>query len=412
MVKKMKKNRRDEGITLVALVVTIVVLLMLAAVSINMILGSNGIINKSKEAREKYAESSQNDLIGMNNLTDEIEKTLMPLNDETSPYLPDSTFKIVEGSISTGLVIEDGNGNQYVWVVVPRSLYNNTNYNSNNDKPKISLNRKKRMWNRYRNYIAGLAVLVVAVIIVAIVLKSCSNKNSDRQDDTKVTTSPVQQESTAPVIQESKEPAENVTGQTTAAASGRTLSVSGTPETVDYTSSSAYSKAVFIGDFVVSGISQFGFLPDAQVIASNSMTSDKLTGYLDSIVSQSPDSVYIMVGINDLNYGSRSVDDIYKYEQEFIEAVKSAVPAADVYVLSVLPVSQRFESSSKVKQANIDSLNNKFSENAASLGITYIDVASVYKDGSGYFGSSYTDSGYNLKSGYYAFLLNGIAGVK
>ena len=61
---------------------------------------------------------------------------------------------------------------------------------------------------------------------------------------------------------------------------------------------------------------------------------------------------------------------------------------------------------------NIDSLNSKFSENAASLGITYIDVASVYKDGSGYFGSSYTDSGYNLKSGYYAFLLNGIAGVK
>ncbi|MFQ8902826.1 MAG: hypothetical protein ACLR7D_14140 [Lachnospira eligens] len=89
-----------------------------------------------------------------------------------------------------------------------------------------------------------------------------------------------------------------------------------------------------------------------------------------------------------------------------------AVPTANVYVLSVLPVSQRFESSSKVKQANIDSLNSKFSENAASLGITYIDVASVYKDGSGYFGSSYTDSGYNLKSGYYAFLLNGIAGVK
>lgn len=255
-------------------------------------------------------------------------------------------------------------------------------------------------------------MVVVAVIIFAIVLKSCSNKNSGRQDDTKATTPSVQQESTAPVIQESKESTENVTEQTKAAAAGRALSVSGTPETMDYTSSSAYSKAVFIGDFVVSGISQFGFLPDAQVIASNSMTSDKLTGYLDSIVSQSPDSVYIMVGINDLNYGSRSVDDIYKYEKEFIEAVKSAVPAADVYVLSVLPVSQRFESSSKVKQANIDSLNNKFSENAASLGITYIDVASVYKDGSGYFGSSYTDSGYNLKSGYYAFLLNGIAGVK
>ena len=285
-------------------------------------------------------------------------------------------------------------------------------YNSNNDKPKISLNRKKRMWNRYRNYIVGLAVLVVAVIIFAVVLKSCSGKNSDKKDDNKATTSAVQQESTAQVTQESKDSTENVTQQTTVAATGRVLSVSGTPKAEDYTSSSAYSKSVFIGDFVVSGISQFGFLPDAQVISSNSMTSDKLTGYLDSIVSQSPDSVYIMVGINDLNYGSRSVDDIYKYEKEFIEAVKSAVPTANVYVLSVLPISQKFESSSKVKQANIDSLNSKFSENAASLGITYIDVASAYKDGSGYLGSSYTDSGYNLKSGYYAFMLNGIAGVK
>ena len=89
-------------------------------------------------------------------------------------------------------------------------------YNSNNDKPKISLNRKKRMWNRYRNYIAGLAVVVVAVIIFAIVLKNCSNKNSGRQDDTKATTPSVQQESTAPVIQESKESTENVTEQTTA----------------------------------------------------------------------------------------------------------------------------------------------------------------------------------------------------
>ena len=84
------------------------------------------------------------------------------------------------------------------------------------------------------------------------------------RDDTKATTPSVQQESTAPVIQESKESTENVTEQTKAAAAGRALSVSGTPETVDYTSSSAYSKAVFIGDFVVSGISQFGFLPDAQ----------------------------------------------------------------------------------------------------------------------------------------------------
>ena len=134
-------------------------------------------------------------------------------------------------------------------------------------------------------------------------------------------------------------------------------------------SSDHYKNAMFIGDFVISGISGFGFASESQVIASNSMTSDKLSEYMDQFVAGSPDSVYIMVGINDLNYGSRSVDDIYNYEKTFIEELKSKLPDTEVYVLSVLPISKRFESSSKVKQTNIDALNSKFSDNAASLGM-------------------------------------------
>ena len=57
----MKKNK---GITLVALVVTIVVLLILAGVSINLVLGNNGIIAKAQEAKTKQAEASENDLEG------------------------------------------------------------------------------------------------------------------------------------------------------------------------------------------------------------------------------------------------------------------------------------------------------------------------------------------------------------
>ena len=69
----MKKNK---GITLVALVVTIVVLLILAGVSINLVLGNNGIIAKAKEAKTKSAEASQNDLKGMNALTEEMNNAL------------------------------------------------------------------------------------------------------------------------------------------------------------------------------------------------------------------------------------------------------------------------------------------------------------------------------------------------
>ena len=41
---KQQKEKFNQGITLVALVVTIVVLLILAGVSLNLVLGENGII--------------------------------------------------------------------------------------------------------------------------------------------------------------------------------------------------------------------------------------------------------------------------------------------------------------------------------------------------------------------------------
>lgn len=45
------KTKDTRGITLVALVITIVVLLILVGISINLVLGDNGIITKAQEAR-------------------------------------------------------------------------------------------------------------------------------------------------------------------------------------------------------------------------------------------------------------------------------------------------------------------------------------------------------------------------
>ena len=47
--------KKEKGITLVALVVTIVVLLILAGVSISLILDNQGVINQSKKATTRYS---------------------------------------------------------------------------------------------------------------------------------------------------------------------------------------------------------------------------------------------------------------------------------------------------------------------------------------------------------------------
>ena len=121
--------KNNKGITLVALVVTIVVLLILAGVSINLVLGNNGIIAKAKEAQRKSAEGSQNDLIGMNELAQQLEEKINgstgnggKTEPETVPYLPSDDFHYdTSTSVDTGLVIKDGSGNEYVWIVVPRT---------------------------------------------------------------------------------------------------------------------------------------------------------------------------------------------------------------------------------------------------------------------------------------------------
>ena len=93
---KMKtKNKRNyleqSGITLIALVVTIVVLLILAGVSINAIFGQDGIIQKAKDAQNKMDQATQNDLDSINGLNEWIDGKINGTTGEeskpvTNPY--------------------------------------------------------------------------------------------------------------------------------------------------------------------------------------------------------------------------------------------------------------------------------------------------------------------------------------
>ena len=72
--KSARRNHSNQtGITLIALVVTIVVLLILAGVSINAVFGQDGIIQKAKDSQNKMDEATQNDLDSINELNNWID---------------------------------------------------------------------------------------------------------------------------------------------------------------------------------------------------------------------------------------------------------------------------------------------------------------------------------------------------
>ena len=53
----MKKTKENKGITLVALVITIIILLLLAGIAIATLGGENGIFSKVKQSKSKHIES-------------------------------------------------------------------------------------------------------------------------------------------------------------------------------------------------------------------------------------------------------------------------------------------------------------------------------------------------------------------
>ncbi len=74
MKTKNKRNYlKEKGITLIALVVTIVVLLILAGVSVNALFGNSGIIEKAKEAQNAMDKAAENDQKQIGELTDWID---------------------------------------------------------------------------------------------------------------------------------------------------------------------------------------------------------------------------------------------------------------------------------------------------------------------------------------------------
>lgn len=59
--------KNQKGVTLVALVITIIVLLILAAVSFTMIVGNNGILNRARQASNDTTAASQNETEAITN---------------------------------------------------------------------------------------------------------------------------------------------------------------------------------------------------------------------------------------------------------------------------------------------------------------------------------------------------------
>lgn len=100
--------KKERGITLVALVVTIVVLLILASVSISMVLGNNGIVTKAKETQAAQDKAYAEDVIesGLKAVQIEVLSNTLPTSKTANvayvvEKIADPAFKVKADSTDT-----------------------------------------------------------------------------------------------------------------------------------------------------------------------------------------------------------------------------------------------------------------------------------------------------------------------
>ena len=122
--------KKQTGITLIALVITIIVLLILAGVSIAMLTGNNGILTQAKLAKENTQTAKEQEEKGLDKINSYInEKTIKDnytdINGDKATVPEGFTVDEKENIISKGLVVHgpdkvnDDKGSEFVWVPVP-----------------------------------------------------------------------------------------------------------------------------------------------------------------------------------------------------------------------------------------------------------------------------------------------------
>ena len=149
-------NKNERGITLLSLIITVVIMIILAAVTINVTLGDGGIIDQAKTAAEKTQQAAQSEQEQLASLEQELANILAEDSEITPPEpsepeigdikpstpeevdIFDNTTKVIDDSgdevwipggfgldeetatdADDGIVITDAKGNEFVWIPVP-----------------------------------------------------------------------------------------------------------------------------------------------------------------------------------------------------------------------------------------------------------------------------------------------------
>ena len=173
-----------------------------------------------------------------------------------------------------------------------------------------------------------------------------------------------------------------------------------------------FDDAAFVGDSITEGIKLYEVMTNATVVAARGINLDNVFTYdqirtaqgnstvMGALEAAEPKKIYIMFGANGVGwFTEQHFTDVYT---KFVQAVKEQHPDSQIYLQSILPVTQEFDDSREdISNDKINRYNELVVEIAEEQKVHYLDVASAFKDEKGCLPEDSNGDGMHFGNKYY-----------
>lgn len=167
------------------------------------------------------------------------------------------------------------------------------------------------------------------------------------------------------------------------------------------------ANSAFLGNSLLGSVLRSNLAPECDLFVGTGMnvktalqksTDTGTVPMIDELNGRAYDRVFTMFGVNELNWPYPEVM-LERYVTLF-DAIRQRQPNAKLYMISILPLTKGYKSSTGKDMDDVNALNAQLAALCEEQGVTFIDVTDALVDENGYLPSEASSDGHHLHSSY------------
>ncbi|MCC7467435.1 MAG: hypothetical protein IT261_14235 [Saprospiraceae bacterium] len=154
---------------------------------------------------------------------------------------------------------------------------------------------------------------------------------------------------------------------------------------------------IFLGDSQTEQAEWHELFGDKPPVLNRGISGDYVQGVLDrlpEVLRHKPSKIILLIGVNDLIFGSR-VEDIEAVYSKIVAQIRTQSSQTELYLLSLLPVNND-QRKSGTNNTRISALNNRIAGISRTYALPFVDIATTLKDAEGNLAERFSEDGLHL----------------